>query len=141
MRFFSHFREAFKNIVKILIQIRGISSLGKKWYVAEVILGLISGRLADDQRRVHMHATHFSQTSMILIKSSDISKTKRLLVNFKLFGHNQVSKHFVFLMTILCFVRLTSQSTIFQLFLDRSSWVEPVLLSKDKCVLLKDTTQ
>ena len=34
----------------------------------------------------------------------------------------------------------TSQSTIFQLCWDRSSWVEPVL-SKDKCVLLKDTTQ
>ena len=31
-----------------------------------------------------------------------------------------------------------SQSTIFQLCLDRSSWVEPVL-SKDKCVLHKDT--
>ena len=35
---------------------------------------------------------------------------------------------------------LTSQSTIFQLCRDRSSWVEAVL-SKDKCVLLKDTTQ
>ena len=34
----------------------------------------------------------------------------------------------------------TSQSTILQLCRDRSSWVEPVL-SKDKCVLLKDTTQ
>ena len=33
----------------------------------------------------------------------------------------------------------TSQSTIFQLCQDRSSWVEPEL-SKDKCVLLKDTT-
>ena len=28
-------------------------------------------------------------------------------------------------------------STIFQLYRDRSSWVEPVL-SKDKCVFLKD---
>ena len=34
----------------------------------------------------------------------------------------------------------TSQSTIFKLCRDGSSWVEPVL-SKDKCVLLKDTTQ
>ena len=34
----------------------------------------------------------------------------------------------------------TSQSTIFQLCWDGSSWVEPVL-SKDKCVLLKDKTQ
>ena len=34
----------------------------------------------------------------------------------------------------------TSQSTIFQLCRDGSSWVEPVL-SQDKCVLLKDTTQ
>ena len=34
----------------------------------------------------------------------------------------------------------TSQSTIFQLCWDRLSWFEPVL-SKDKCVLLKDTTQ
>ena len=34
----------------------------------------------------------------------------------------------------------TSQSTTFQLCRNRSSWVEPVL-SKDKCVLLKDTTQ
>ena len=35
---------------------------------------------------------------------------------------------------------LTSQSTRFQLCQDRSSWVEQEL-SKDKCVLLKDTTQ
>ena len=35
---------------------------------------------------------------------------------------------------------LTSQSTIVLLCWDRSSWVEPVL-SKDKCVLLKDITQ
>ena len=34
----------------------------------------------------------------------------------------------------------TSQSTIFQLCRDGSSWLEPVL-SKDKCVLFKDTTQ
>ena len=34
----------------------------------------------------------------------------------------------------------TSQSTIFQLCQDESSWVEPVL-SKDNCFLLKDTTQ
>ena len=34
----------------------------------------------------------------------------------------------------------TSQSTIFQLCRDGSSWVEPEL-SKDLCVLLKDTTQ
>ena len=34
---------------------------------------------------------------------------------------------------------LTYQSTIFQLVRDRSYWVKPVL-SKDKCVLLKDTT-
>ena len=33
-----------------------------------------------------------------------------------------------------------SQSTIFQLSRDGSSWVEPIL-SKDKCALLKDTTQ
>ena len=35
---------------------------------------------------------------------------------------------------------LTSLSTIFQLCQDGSSWVEPVL-RKDKCFLLKDTTQ
>ena len=34
----------------------------------------------------------------------------------------------------------TPQSTIFQLCQDGSSWVEPVL-SKDQCVLPKDTTQ
>ena len=34
----------------------------------------------------------------------------------------------------------TSQSTIFQLYRTWSSWVEPIL-SKDICVLLKDTTQ
>ena len=33
----------------------------------------------------------------------------------------------------------TSQSTIVQLCRDRSSWVKPVL-SKDKCVLLKNKT-
>ena len=33
-----------------------------------------------------------------------------------------------------------SQSTVFQLCRDGSSWVEPVL-SKDKCILIKDTTQ
>ena len=32
-----------------------------------------------------------------------------------------------------------SQSTVFQLCRDKSSWVEPVL-SKDKCALLEDTT-
>ena len=87
-----------------------------------------------------MYVTHFSQISMILIKSSEISKMKRLLVNLKMFILNWVSKHFVSLMAILCFVCLMSQSTVFQLCLDGSSWVEPVL-SKDKCVLLKDTTQ
>ena len=35
---------------------------------------------------------------------------------------------------------IMSQSTIFPLCRDWSSWFEPVL-SKDKCVLLKDTTQ
>ena len=40
-----------------------------------------------------------------------------------------------------CFIWFfTSQSTIFQLCRNGSSWVEPPL-SKDKCVLLKDTTQ
>ena len=43
-----------------------------------------------------------------------------------------------FLFCLILF--LTSQSTIFQLCRDGSSWVEPVL-SYDKCVLLKDTTQ
>ena len=39
----------------------------------------------------------------------------------------------------ICLISLfTSQSTIVQLYRDRSSWVEPVLY-KDKCVLLKDT--
>ena len=33
-----------------------------------------------------------------------------------------------------------SKSTIFQLCIDGSSWVEPVL-SKDKCVLHEDPTQ
>ena len=35
---------------------------------------------------------------------------------------------------------LKSQSTILQLCWDGSPWIEPVL-SKDKCVLLKDITQ
>ena len=43
-----------------------------------------------------------------------------------------------FLFCLILF--LTSQSTIFQLCRDGSSWVEPVL-SYDKCVLLKDRTQ
>ena len=43
-----------------------------------------------------------------------------------------------FLFCLILF--LTSQSTIVQLCRDGSSWVEPVL-SYDKCVLLKDTTQ
>ena len=34
---------------------------------------------------------------------------------------------------------ITSQSTIFQLCQDESSWVDPVL-SKDKCVFLKHNT-
>ena len=44
-------------------------------------------------------------------------------------------KEFVCLISFLTF-----KSTIFQLCWDGSSWVEPVL-SRDKCVLLKDTTQ
>ena len=43
--------------------------------------------------------------------------------------------------SLICLIWLfTSQLNNFQLCQDRSSWVEPVL-SKDKCVLLKDTTQ
>ena len=50
--------------------------------------------------------------------------------------------HKIFSMTRICLIDLifTSQSTIFQLCRDGSSWDEPVL-SKDKCVLLKETTQ
>ena len=44
-------------------------------------------------------------------------------------------------MCFVCLIRFfTSQSTIFQLCWNGPSWVEPVL-SKDKCVLLKDITQ
>ena len=43
--------------------------------------------------------------------------------------------HLVFVCLLWLFMSL---STIFQLCWDQSSWVEPVL-SKDKCVLLKDT--
>ena len=39
---------------------------------------------------------------------------------------------------ICLFELIMSQSTVGQLCWDRSSWVEPVL-SKDKCVLLKDS--
>ena len=47
---------------------------------------------------------------------------------------------FPFLSKTFCLISFfTSKSTIFQLCRDRSSWVEPVL-SKDKCVLLKDTS-
>ena len=41
---------------------------------------------------------------------------------------------------LFLFLFFTSQSTIFQLCRDESSWVEPVL-SKDQCVLLKDKRQ
>ena len=41
---------------------------------------------------------------------------------------------------LLLWASFTSQSTIFQLCRDRSSWVEPEL-SRDKCILLKYTTQ
>ena len=43
-------------------------------------------------------------------------------------------------MSVLFDLILYVPSAIFQLCRDGSSWVEPVL-SKDKCVLLKDTTQ
>ena len=48
-----------------------------------------------------------------------------------------VKTQILFVCLIWCF---TSQSTIFQLCQGGSSWVEPIL-SKDKCVLFKDTTQ
>ena len=47
----------------------------------------------------------------------------------------------LYLTVFVCLIWFfTSQSTIFQVCWDGSSWVEPVL-SKDKCILLKDTTQ
>ena len=53
----------------------------------------------------------------------------------------QVSKLHNPTTVLVCLILFfTPQSTIFQLCRYRSSWVEPVL-SKDKCVLLKDTTQ
>ena len=45
----------------------------------------------------------------------------------------------ILLVCSICFN--TSQSTIFQLCQNGSSWVEPALSNKDYCVLLKDTTQ
>ena len=59
-----------------------------------------------------------------------------LLAYNKIISHDLVNIIFTFFFLW----SLTSQSTIFQLCRDGSSWVEPVL-SKDKCVLLKDTTQ
>ena len=50
-----------------------------------------------------------------------------------------VRNHFWFIGVCLIWF-FTSQSAIFQLCQDGSSWAEPVL-SKDKCVLLKDTTK
>ena len=56
---------------------------------------------------------------------------------FEQYMSMKIENHFCF----VCLIRFfTSQSTIFQLCQDRSFWVEPVL-SKDQCVLLKDTTQ
>ena len=53
-------------------------------------------------------------------------------MDFKLMG---------FFVVFFCLIWFfTSQSTIFQLCCDGSSWADPVL-SKDKSVLLKDTTQ
>ena len=52
--------------------------------------------------------------------------------------HLHVSIFFPIVCLFVCF--FTSQSTIFQLCPDQSSWVEPVL-SKNKCALLKDTMQ
>ena len=49
--------------------------------------------------------------------------------------------HKITLVSFVCLIWFfTPKTTIFQLCWDGSSWIEPVL-SKDKCVLLKDTTQ
>ena len=52
----------------------------------------------------------------------------------------QITLLFYYQNTFLFDLILYVPSTVFQLFTDGPSWVEPVL-SKDKCVLLKDTTQ
>ena len=53
-------------------------------------------------------------------------------------GHKE-SRFCLFVCLFVCLFDLILYvpSTIFQLYRDGSSWVEPVL-SKDKCVLLKD---
>ena len=58
-------------------------------------------------------------------------------------NRNCIKTHAPQIVFLFCFCLIwfpTSQSTIFQLCWDRSSCVEPVL-NKDKCDLLKDTTQ
>ena len=56
------------------------------------------------------------------------------LLFFKInFFLHKITECFCFLFDLMLYI----PSTIFQLNSDRSSWVEPVL-SKDKCVLLKD---
>ena len=53
-------------------------------------------------------------------------------------NENLQHQYFIKMFCLIWF--FTSQSTIYQLYRDESSWVEPIL-SKDKCVLLQDTTQ
>ena len=81
-------------------------------------------------------------------RRSDFIKTLQIVFPFtpltsctwKLYPNTVIVEEFV----KICFACLiwffTSQSTVFQLCWDGSSRVEPVL-SKNKCVMLKDTTQ
>ena len=52
-RFSFHFREVYQKCIeyigKFIIQKRKILNFGKKWYVLEEILELISGSLSEDQ--------------------------------------------------------------------------------------------
>ena len=65
-------------------------------------------------------------------------KCPQFYEQYKFHAHMNMKKLYNLVFCLISF--LMSQSTIFQLCWDMSTWVEPVL-SKDKYVLLKDITQ
>ena len=108
--------------------------------------------------RKHLIFIHYGDVILTCLKTmskKSVYTSKPLLKSYlagtklvRLHAFNRISAKLcvitvcspLFVFVCLFDLIFTSQSTIFQLYCGRSSLVEPVL-SKDQCVLLKDTTQ
>ena len=107
-----------KQITKALIRLRGYAG----WSAPSFF--------TNPRRQVFSH--------MMLVQTSTYPTGKRLNTQKSLSICTGSPQPSLFTYTFILIWFFTSQSTVFQLCRDGSSWVEPVL-SKDKCVLLKVT--